>query len=351
LWHFVRTGLIHVIWTGDDGYILQSEASQTQVVEEKERAEMDSTEEKPPLPPRKRSGWGLGWGSKTGTTTPPIGGERKNSEAGSIGAEKLSDEPISTDGLAAPLELVPSTSEIEGDKREIPIIQAIDSSPITTTGTPSESRTPKPTEQDNVNELLQPEQEQELHRTQSAVSVISTNRSEQFTTPVSEHADLLDAEGSKLPEVEGVSGEGDEKVKEEEQKSEQKEKEVMSPPPVPRRAAARQRMGASVDISREGSSIDLARSRNELEIKNLDEEKMVTREETSSVEQALAPPPLPARQAPPQTPKNRYSRIDEKTYLPHGEDEDWEAKTWRMIMKLKEDMWKTRVGVVDGETD
>jgi hypothetical protein len=61
-------------------------------------------------------------------------------------------------------------------------------------------------------------------------------------------------------------------------------------------------------------------------------------------------PPLPARH--PQTPKqNRQSRIEEKTYLPQGEEEEWEAKTWRMIVKLREDMWKTRVGVVDAEDD
>jgi hypothetical protein len=67
-------------------------------------------------------------------------------------------------------------------------------------------------------------------------------------------------------------------------------------------------------------------------------------------EDTTAPPPLPARH--PQTPKqNRQSRIEEKMYLKQGDEEDWESKTWRMIIKLKEDMWKTRVGVVDGEDD
>jgi hypothetical protein len=349
LWHFIRTGLVQVVWTGDDGYLLQAEQPE----------EIDLTEEKPPLPPRKRSGWGLGfnkapapapgiergsswkgWGSRSGTTSPPPGLGRKGSEAGSIGAEKMSDEPLSTE-LDAPIELETGDRKGKGKEVDIPVIQAIDSSPTTTK---EDNDTPKPTE-----ELLQPETN-ELVRADSTLSAGSTNRSEQFTTPISEHVDLPQ-EGDK-PEAEPKAEDQDGKAKDE--KEDEEKPIVLSPPPVPRRAAARQKVGDSVDFSRAATPPDTPTTASvvgdvvvvEGEVKTEDEIKPEDENKTGA-EAKPAPPPLPARH--PQTPKqNRQSRVEEKTYL---EDEEWEAKTWRMIIKLKEDMWKTRVGVYDGEDD
>jgi hypothetical protein len=368
LWHFIRTGLVQVVWVGDDGYLLQAEQPQSE-----EKGEVvDLTEEKPPLPPRKRSGWGLGfnksststaaapgiergsswtkgWGSRSGTASPPPPGlDRKGSEAGSIGAEKISDEPISLDGignggLAAPIELEQEDRKGKGKEMEmetdIPVIQAIDSSPTTTT-------TPKPTTAD---ESLQPEQN-ELRRADSTLSTGSTNRSEQFTTPISEHADPLHEEG-KMPE----HAEGTDQAKEHEEDGKEKEKEeegkiILSPPPVPKRAAARQKVGDSVDFSGAATPPDTPTgpSSSDVIVNTPTGPSTIEAEDEgkpTEPESSLEPPPLPARH--PQTPKqNRQSRIEEKTYL---EDEEWEAKTWKMIIKLKEEMWKTRVGVVDGE--
>jgi len=348
LWHFIRTGLVQVIWTGDDGYQLQAEQPE-------EAGVVDLTEEKPPLPPRKRSGWGLGfnkasassaapaagtgswtkgWGSRSGTTSPPPGLDRKGSEAGSIGAEKLSDEPLSVDGLAAPLEIEEGKGKGKEKEQEIPVIQAIDSSPTATT---KEIATPTSAE-----ELLHPEHN-ELRRADSTLSAGSTN--EQFTTPVSEHVDQLDEEGSKIPAAETESN-----LQTEDPKVEEKDdKIVLSPPPVPRRAAARQKVGDSVDFSRASTPPDTPTgpAANVIVDTPTGPPAPPTVEEKEETAQQLEPPPLPARH--PRTPKqNRQSRIEERTYL---EDEDWEAKTWRMIVKLKEDMWKTRIGVVDGDGD
>jgi hypothetical protein len=235
------------------------------------------------------------------------------------------------------------------DKKEVPLIQATDSSPIaTTTRTDAAAETTSPTD----HEHLHPHTDADtgLKRADSNISLNSTNRSEKFTTPQSEHPDMLDEEGQKVP----VDSEAEAPAQIE---TEEKQPVIVGPPPVPKRAAARQRInGASVDVSREGSPIQeaLASKPQEAEgvavVKEVDTtagEEVTT---PSAGEDTIAPPPLPARH--PQTPKqNRQSRIEEKTYLKQGDEEDWESKTWRMIIKLKEDMWKTRVGVVDGEDD
>jgi hypothetical protein len=36
-----------------------------------------------------------------------------------------------------------------------------------------------------------------------------------------------------------------------------------------------------------------------------------------------------------------------KTWL--KDDEDWEGRTWRQVIKLKEDMWRARVGLREGD--
>jgi len=249
----------------------------------------------------------------------------------------LSDEPLSTE-LEAPIELTDGDRKGKGKEVDIPVIQAIDSSPTTTK---EDIETPKPTE-----ELLQPENNG-LRRADSTLSAGSTNRSEQFTTPVSEHADL--PEEDKPETAESKVDDQDEKAKDDKEDGEKPI--VLSPPPVPRRAAARQKVGDSVDFSRAATPPDTPTTASaagdvvvaEDEIKAEDETTMGGAGETPKPEA----PPLPARH--PQTPKqNRQSRVEEKIYL---NDEEWEAKTWRTIIRLKEDMWKTRVGVVDGEDD
>jgi hypothetical protein len=63
---------------------------------------------------------------------------------------------------------------------------------------------------------------------------------------------------------------------------------------------------------------------------------------------AVAPPPLPPRH--PVTPSNPVHPDPlvegEKRWMKH-ESDVWEEKTWRTILKLKEEMWKARVGVSD----
>ena len=450
LWHFIRTGIIQIIWTGDDGYLLQAEIAQPADGEKGEV--VDLTEGKPPLPPRKRSGWGLsfnsksittggaatsgtasgsasaggasswtkGWGgaSRSGTNSPPLvsprgDGTRSSIGAGSIGAEKGSDEVVGgteTETAAAgtlgePVEIHESEpTDLKGkgkEKEAVPIIQDTESSPSVTTNPPasqSESEPPGslPVPSADSDGLLQPEARgsTELRRAESAVSLISTNRSEheQFTTPQSEGADQLDAEGKKFQDTPQPSG-----VDETEADTEtSKEKDipaaseggsvpgsgsgspVIGPPPVPKRAAARSRLNETKESgvdSREGSppineTNETNTKASSVEVDNIDEkevsssESQVVKNQDDSAdanevatEAPTTPrpaPPLPPRH--PQTPKqgNRDSRVEEKTYLrliEHGEEEEWESKTWKMVVKLKEQMWKTRLGVVDTDPD
>jgi hypothetical protein len=65
-------------------------------------------------------------------------------------------------------------------------------------------------------------------------------------------------------------------------------------------------------------------------------------------------PPLPPRH--PRTPNAQIAvkpkegpAEGETAFLREGDDA-WEAKTWRQVIKLKEDMWRSRVGVRDGES-
>ena len=416
LWHFVRTGIIQIIWTGDDGYLLQAEIAQPVAGEKGEV--VDLTEEKPPLPPRKRSGWGLsfnskssaagvaggtatasgsggswtkGWGgtSRSGAGSPPLSsprgdGTRSSIGAGSIGAEKSSDDVVPdpdtthTGTLGEPVEIHESDStnpKGKSQEKDVPIIQESQSSPLATTAPASasapESESPAHGTEENKDGLLQPEARgsTELKRAESGVSLNSTNKSEheQFTTPQSEHADQLDAEGAKIPDTPqppvGVSEpQSDNKDMPASTSEGGSGSPFVGPPPVPKRAAARGRLNDTKepDGSREGSPSapgPTTSTQEDIAVAGPDDKADAEQKtsNTNTINEDDPPstprpgPPLPPRQ--PQTPRqNRDSRVEEKTYLrsvEQGEEEEWESKTWKMVVKLKEQMWKTRMGVVD----
>lgn len=375
LWHFVRTGIVQVIWMGDDGYLLQSEIAQPA---EGERGEVvDLTEEKPALPPRKRSGWGLGfkststtsasaggtaaasgsgtssswtkgWGgagsSRSGTASPPATGtgeKRSSIGAGSIGAEKGADEVEGILGEPIDLDTAPQ-GEIKdkgkGKEREVPTTDTVDEGLLHPSAAGTDTT--------------------ELKRAESAISLNSTNRSEQFTTPQSEHADLLDAHAASelaTPRAERPSSpvavaEAAEEV-EVDVKDVKAESPIIGPPPVPKRAAGRSRLNGQ---GQEGSKdLDIESSREASPAPTSAPGEGKDAEATALVVTPKAMPPLPPRH--PRTPKqdaHRESRNPnpDKSFLrtvEPGDEEEWESKTWKMVLRLKEQMWKTRVGVVD----
>ncbi|WRT64761.1 uncharacterized protein IL334_001695 [Kwoniella shivajii] len=183
LWHFVRTGIIHVIWHGDDG----NTNTPTPVVHEIYAPPSDQTiaststattgtgaststptetETKisaPPLPQRKKSSWALGfklsdksagswtrgWKSGSETTTngndnqpsSPDLGERRRSSVGSLGAEKAIDNRNGTGELEDPIQIITENKNNNDDSHteKVPIIVQ---EPISTIVT-SESEDPK----------------------------------------------------------------------------------------------------------------------------------------------------------------------------------------------------------------
>lgn len=460
LWRFVRTGIVQVVWLGDDGHIQPAPTTEQAVLDAPSQKENspaaavnDSGAERPDLPARKRSGWALGfklaersnsgggsswakgWGKSTASATnsPPVSPKvekRDSVGAGSVGAEKESDAVVVSDEkeiLGAPLEL---KSPLPGkDDEQSPGAEA-----------------DAAMEKEQVSGLLPPDVQ--LSRTTSIISVDSTNKSEKFTTPTAEDADPLDqpaiaSEGTEqkedsqtVPETPGSAGEGGNTANPGTPTG-PKSTEVNlnspkpTPPPIPRRAAARNRAsmiaagesgsGASsptgsapptptvveaspierkvedtpeqADEKMDADALEMLRSLREEPEPELDLPPVTTEEQVEEREgqpepepkpeqavdikpaeptissppvattqspapappkQHIVPPPLPARH--PKTPNMESApRKEEKTFLPdttkaqEGEEEDWESKTWKQVIKLKEAMWRTRVGVVEEE--
>jgi hypothetical protein len=114
------------------------------------------------------------------------------------------------------------------------------------------------------------------------------------------------------------------------------------PPPIPRRAAAR-----TAATTASSSPVAPSASEKGEQVNPIGPTPQVT-EENQDLDKP-APPPLPARH--PVTP----TAVEVSEAVPEGEkrwlkedSDDWEEKTWRMVVKLKEGMWKARVGVSDG---
>ncbi|OWZ72438.1 hypothetical protein AYX14_02173 [Cryptococcus neoformans] len=162
-----------------------------------------------------------------------------------------------------------------------------------------------------------------------------------------------------------------------------------NPPPVPKRAAARNKLpqlgstnGSTASL---GLITDEAKEDEKEEAKgNEDVDEAISVENaTKSSEpsepattfdssqfpppphhpniQSSAPPlpprhaatqfaPPPRRRLPSQQPVPEGEEKKDKTYLSeNAERESWEDKTWKGVVRLKENMWKARVGVVDEE--
>ncbi|KAK8847414.1 hypothetical protein IAR55_005272 [Kwoniella newhampshirensis] len=130
LWHFIRTGVVHVVWHGDDmssdqnnrssvGSTVGSQPQQPVVTNEPAPSTSlitvpNGETRPPPLPTRKKSSWALGFKWKS-ADAPPSPGEKRGS-VGSLGAEKESEGETSGLGLGEPLNLdekVRASSEAE----------------------------------------------------------------------------------------------------------------------------------------------------------------------------------------------------------------------------------------------
>ncbi|OCF76950.1 hypothetical protein I204_02659 [Kwoniella mangroviensis CBS 8886] len=254
LWHFVRTGVVHVIWHGDDGTGTTStmttitENHQQVGVESAKPAEQgdaaseqpsisngsgeEQTQQRPPpLPQRKKSSWALGfklsdkstggwtrgWKSSGGTANSPPdspgagnGEETRRDSVGSLGAERDENGRVQTaGGLGLGEALNIDEKETEREK-EVPVIQE----PLSfSTENEKDQSTGIESRQDEVSAKLDKDQEGEvdeegergssiqappLSRATSNISSINTSETG-FHTPKGGQADLPSEDGHDSP--------------------------------------------------------------------------------------------------------------------------------------------------------
>lgn len=386
LWHFVRTGIIHQVWHGEDGHLLQAEIlakereDSTPTPLDRRVSSSSSTTNAtfagdhapPPLPERKKSGgWGLGfklgqgdrtssssntggWFNRSASGTPPRSpitsqmdiSEKDKEPSGSSQEELFA--PIDLDSALREKQKKAGEETDEGDKGDVPTIQEVEASPAA----PVKSDDVEAEEKADESDTLRPG----LSRSASVMSNnTSTGGTEEapFSTPKGQDLDLPDEHEKAVSE-----GEKEKEALVSQEKSDS-EAEVPggvvdltddptpavttfspAPPPVPRRAANRaslQPTPASALSMEPHNTTDRS-----------EREPVETEESVKGEDERPLPPPLPARH--PKTP----TAVEIKDYVPDGQkrwikenSEAWEEKTWKAVVKLKEGMWKARIGVSD----
>ena len=443
LWHFVRTGIVQVVWHGDDGYVLPTEQaanSEDAPTPTRPGSRIASTDRRvsggsvggaagasgdvapPPLPERKRSGgWGLGfklgsgsadkdkagqasgWFGRSGSATPPRTPTELPSTAETLSAS-TAEVSASTDGepkLEAPIDLDAKVDELKVDgpvldgeeaAQNVPRIEKHDASPAAPgpavageEGVSSEvTESSAQNEQGESSENLRPTISRAASSHSMATSAGGTEEG-LFSTPKGQAHDLPDEH--ETDEV--AQSEQDERIDTETEGKDQSETNTVkvdtapapvvdltestqaspsigAPPPIPKRSANRLSRvidpegGSSRDevptpvspvppVSEEAGETTIASEDTETSTPVGEGAGGEPEQDTTIVPaRKAAPPPLPPRH--PVTPSNPVHpdpHVEgEKRWMKH-ESDVWEEKTWKTILKLKEGMWKARVGVSD----
>lgn len=472
LWHFVRTGIVHVVWHSEDGVPavaggprnsspapasapapIVDRAAPLEAASEPSTPTPSQHFEPPPLPARKKS-WGLGWAWKnSGSEANNPDGKTANDdgdEVGSVGAEKddVSGPAIVTEAIEAAkadeaAEQAEKVSaelmdvESKGKEKEIVPIEGEEANGPETIKEETEEAQKEHTEEQLNSTSSSPSLK--LPGTLSRVNSSSTipGSDVSFSTPKGESLELMAEDAVAIAEVteqsmnEGEAEEikveetkaeeakpeelkekedGAEMINEDENQDEEKRKEeqfislntptvdsapivdssttpmtAVNPPPVPKRAAARNKLsqlgGANGSIASLGLITDEAKEDEKEEAKeneDVDEaigvegatkssepSESVTASDSSQFpppphHPSIQPPALPPRNAPTQFAPPPRRRLPSQQPVPEGEEkkdktylsenaESWEDKTWKGVVRLKENMWKARVGVVDEE--
>lgn len=465
LWHFVRTGIVHVVWHSEDGVPavagdprisspsstpapapIEDRTEPTEVVTESSTPTPTQPFEPPPLPARKKS-WGLGWSWKnSGSETNNADGKAANDdedEVGSVGAEKdnvsgpaIVAEAIEAAKAAEAAEQAKKESaelmdvESKGKEKELVSIEGEEANQPETIIEKAEEAQKEPSEEQPNSKPGSPSLKLpgSLSRANSSSTIPGSDVS--FSTPKGESPELPaedviavagvieesddggPAEETKAEELKEKE-DGAQMINEGEKQDEEKREEqfislntptvestptlgsptmpvsAVDPPPVPKRAAARNKSsqldGTNGSTASLGLITDEAKEDEKDEVKeseNVDEAIGVEGAMKSGEPSEPAPasdssqfpppphhpnirssaPPLPPRNVPTQfapPPRRRLASQQpvpegeekkDKTYLSESADgENWEDKTWKGVVRLKENMWKARVGVVDEE--
>ena len=406
LWHFVRTGIIHVVWQGDDGYVVASESTTSTP-----RTGTGDLEVRPQEVVRRKSGWGLGF-KLAGTGS---GGERSGAGGGwtrtfgrslppSPGVEKgkelvltEDDEPVEIDekakkvveqeksetGWGAPLELEQEkqkadedhitsgkiekgeSTDLEGSKKEaeeqnaegdVPTIHESGPSPsVPIFSTTTETAGASESEVDS----LQPDLK--LRGNDSINPMAGTDDGVLFSTPTGHNAELPDENAvlrvstdALTPDVASLASPIPDTSPE--ASSSKRGRNALPPPPIPERVAARSRGSSShTSLERAGSAAEKSETTLypvDNEGRHLSDEAVPAADEKSTdASETATRPSLPSRPSlPPRRLKTPTSQVPEstgdgqKTFL---RGDGWEVRTWKQVVKLKEEMWRARLGIVD----
>lgn len=388
LWHFVRTGIIHPVWHGDDGYVLQAEQSAkerddpTPTPGDRRVSSSSAAGEvaPPPLPERKKStGWGLGFklaaGNRTSSSS-SIGEGGSGGGGGWFGRSASAtpprspvtpalditekENPPAQNSLEAPIDLDSPLHEkkdglgivdLEKERGGVPRIQEVEASPA------APRRSIERVSQDGAEkegDTLRPvlSRSGSLHSTTTSAG---GTEEATFSTPKGQDSELPEddekADSPKVDQVEetnskvaatlsiGTHAGGAEEggVVDLTEDAPVLAQPTPAPPPIPRRAANRMSQPPTPTVTEIPPTV---KSKDD----TLEEEDKPGAETVARA----APPPLPARH--PKTP----TAVQVKESTPEGEkrwikenSDVWEEKAWRMIVKLKEGMWRARIGVND----
>ena len=397
LWYFVRTNIVHAVWHGDDGYQLAVEREgSSSVISSRNvsanRVPSDSDAAK------KSSAWGLGFKLSSDRTTGWRGAFGRSSESNPSSAPN--SPGISPDESKRSLGIEQETGEGKSDLGEaldLPERKMDEKSSDNREALPvptitEEDATPEhPVHQSHVGEL---DDDADTESPQSKESPDATD--DGFHTPEPEASDLPSEADEKVDskeETEAAPQEHDAERPEtvnlnDEHESQGEPSDIrrsrdmsVSPkprgpraPPMPKRrsdraSAANGTLSPPVDHHGTEGSVDEepeasgSKEAGQSDPDSKDAPQVPSEppangdDDESAVDTAIpikspplpkraAPPPLPPRK-PPGTPSgviNDEIADGDKRWL--GPDSSgWEAKTWRQVVKLKEDMWRARVGV------
>jgi hypothetical protein len=398
-WRFIRTGLVDQIWKGEDGWVAPARpilaglrkrssvtpsedksapttprASVTNIPELKETAKV---EEKPELPPRKKTGWfsGLGSGKPKGETPPqsPTSESRNKFEAisrpASAGsnAEKASIstvQPPQEDIVQVTQQIFEEDSVKESDAKVIPDtldVPSVDAAPTS----PAESEI-----DDGGSAFLTPQS--------TASALPSTRPSIELTRDDSDAEPAPKAADEETrDEVKPLPSDSLGPGAAVDLSSPRSSMDITSalrrsvdgnrPPPTPPRSAARRAVppppptsalagNEIINNSASSSNPDTPKSpmMPSTPDPNAQSESIPVTPEPSSAKSNDLTPQATAPKLPPRSTGNRASLVPgnsapSTTGKRYVEGDSWEAKTWKEVVRLKEDMWRARVGLVEDE--
>lgn len=330
LWHFLRTGIVHVVWHGDDGFVLPAESaphtsasavSAPIEATSSEATASSSATDLPPELPRRKSGWGLGFRM---SDKPASGSGWTKAFRGSVNSPPVSPKlpPPGEEKVEKPMSVPGEKEGALGAPLELDSEKAGETDPPS-----SEAKT-----------SMSPD---------SAEETFSTPKQVETALPVPE------AEPKSEPTAEETKMDGPTEGKDVMLNSPAINADSRSaspaPPPIPRRAAARNRTSIVVEGPSNQASPSASGTATPI-ISELPEQHPEPDQTSETAPVEVTAPPLPARH--PKTPTMplhvKTGPIEgEQAYLSE-DDDSWEARTWRQVLKLKEEMWRKRLGISEG---